>query len=79
MKAPTHCVLWETPELVVNRRMEDCFELLDTYADDSHLSRRLLKCRECGQLYFVEFYEEIDWLDGKDPQYVTYIPGETRD
>jgi hypothetical protein len=53
--------------------------LLDTYADDSHLSRRLLKCRECAQLYFFEFYEEIDWLDSKDPQYVTYIPVETRD
>ena len=32
------------------------------------------KCKECGQLYLYEFFEEIDWVDGEDPQYVTYIP-----
>ncbi|MBU1345295.1 MAG: hypothetical protein KKD66_27100, partial [Proteobacteria bacterium] len=27
-----------------------------------------------GQLYLKEFYEEIDWESGDDPQYVTFIP-----
>ncbi len=36
------------------------------YADESHFQRYLLKCRECGQLYFFEFLEEIDWSHGKD-------------
>ncbi|MBN2326835.1 MAG: hypothetical protein JXR73_06750 [Candidatus Omnitrophica bacterium] len=76
MKNPTQCVLWENPELV-RGPSQDFFELMETYVDDSHLSRRLLKCRECGQLYFFEFYEEIDWVDGDDPQYSTYIPVET--
>lgn len=53
------------------------FELIETYEDESHFWRYLLKCRECGQLYFFEFYEVIDWIDGKDPQYTTYIPVET--
>jgi hypothetical protein len=35
--------------------------------------RQLLRCRECDQLYFFEFYEEIDWEEGNDPQYSTYI------
>ena len=26
---------------------------------------------------FYEFYEEIDWDDGDDPQYSTYVPVET--
>jgi len=38
------------------------------------LVRTLLRCRECGQLYFHEFYEEIDWIEGKDAQYLTWIP-----
>lgn len=73
MKAPTQCVLWEKPELI-NEPMKERFELLETFADESHLWRYLLKCRECEQLYFFEFYEEIDWEHGNDPQYTTWIP-----
>jgi hypothetical protein len=76
MKNPIQCELWEKPELA-SGPMKDRFELLETFEDESHLWRYLLKCRECGQLYFYEFYEEIDWVDGEDPQYVTYIPVET--
>ena len=32
----------------------------------------MLECRECGQLYFFEFYERIDWDSGDDPQYATF-------
>jgi hypothetical protein len=77
MKAPTQCALWKKPELLDERR-ENRFELLETFVDESHLSRDLLKCKECGQLYFFEFYEEIDWEDGDDPQYSKYIPVGTR-
>jgi hypothetical protein len=76
MKKPTQCVLWEKPELVYGT-MKERFELIATYISESHLWRYLLKCRECGQLYFFQFYEEIDWDDGDDPQYSMYIPVET--
>lgn len=56
----------------------DNFELLNTYVKESHLWRYLLKCKDCGQLYFFEFYEQIDWDKGQDPQYVTFIPVENR-
>ena len=56
---PTQCVLWNNPELV-SGPLNERFDLLETYADESHLKRRLLRCRECGQLYFHEFYEWID-------------------
>ncbi|MDO8589936.1 MAG: hypothetical protein Q7R69_01555, partial [bacterium] len=39
---------------------------------------RLVKCKQCGQLYLKEFYETIDWIDGEDPQYLTYIPVENQ-
>jgi len=76
MKEPTQCALWSKPERV-NGPTRERFELVRTFADESHLLRYLLKCRECGQLYFFEFYEEVDWVDGDDPQYSTYIPVET--
>jgi hypothetical protein len=73
MKSPTQCVLWGNPALVAPQKAR--FERLDTYVDDDHLTRSLLRCRECGQLYFFEFREEIDWDGGgNDPQYSTYIP-----
>lgn len=46
------------------------------YEEDSHLMHRLYRCRKCGQLYFYEFYEEIDWAEGNDPQYRTLVPVE---
>src|SRR5262249_36858604 len=76
MKAPTQCVLWTKPQLVLATTKER-FELIETFADESHWWRYLLKCRECGQLYFYEFYETIDWEAGDDPQYSTYVPVET--
>ena len=57
---------------IVGRRLA-CISLID----ESHLHRSLLKCRECGQLYFSEFYEMVDWDDGDDAQYTAYVPVET--
>jgi hypothetical protein len=73
LRHPTQCDLWEKPELVYS---PERFELMETFHDDSHLSRALLKCRECGQLYFYEFYEWVDWKEGNDAIYSTYIPVE---
>ena len=77
MKDPAGCVLWEKPELVLEGTVKDRFERLDTFVEESHWWRYLLRCRECGQLYFFEFNEEVDWEHGNDPQYTTYIPVET--
>jgi hypothetical protein len=71
---PTQCVYWDDPKPVRSCPMKELFELIDTYAYESHQSRYLLKCRECGQLYFFEFYEWVDWENGNDPQYSKYIP-----
>ena len=71
---PTQCIYWDNPDLVRSTPMKELFELIDTYEYESHLHRYLLKCRECGQLYFFEFYEWVDWEHGNDPQYTKYIP-----
>jgi hypothetical protein len=54
----------------------DGFEALETFEDDLHLHRTLERCTECGQLYFYEFYEFVDFDGGKDGQYKTWIPVE---
>ena len=69
---PRKCIVWRSPE-----SLEDIHKLLDAieiYMDDSHHMRRLMRCRECGQLYFYEFLEFVDYENGEDPQYRTYIP-----
>lgn len=52
------------------------FENVKVYLDDSHLMRRLMKYKPTGELYFYEFKEELDYINGNDPQYRTYIPVE---
>ena len=60
-------------------QLRNDLRVIDTYVDESHLIRRLEQCKLCGQLYFYEFYEEIDWLEGNDPQYRIWIPVEDAD
>lgn len=74
------CHLWKKKEVAKeDLRVGETLELLKTFIEESHESRRLLRCRDCGQLYFYEFLEDIDWVNGNDPQYVTLIPVETAD
>jgi hypothetical protein len=70
---PTECILWKTEKLSIEQ-VRGCFQLVTVYEDDSHLTRKALRCKECGHLYFYEFYEEIDWSEGKDAQFITWIP-----
>jgi hypothetical protein len=76
---PTRCALWKRPEQVAGGPLKTHFELLETFVKESHWWRYLLRCRECGQRYFFEFYEEIDWVGGDDPQFSTWIPVSTED
>ncbi len=70
---PEECVLWRTEELSLKGMLAP-LALVRTYEDSSHLSRHLLRCTECGHLYFKEFYEVVDWGGGNDGQYVSLIP-----
>ena len=73
-REPSQCAYWDDPKPVRSTPMKELFELIDTYAHESHLRSYRLKCRECEQLYFFEFYEWVDWENGNDPQYSKYIP-----
>ncbi|MGO9133908.1 MAG: hypothetical protein ACLP8A_07655 [Methylovirgula sp.] len=75
-KEPTGCILWTKPELI-DGDTSDLFECVEVFEDEIHLGRQLLRCKECGQLYFYEFYELVDWEDGDDPQYWTFVPVES--
>lgn len=42
--------------------------------DESHFTRALCHCPDCGRYYLTSFYEEIDWDDGDDSQASVYYP-----
>lgn len=42
--------------------------------DESHLIVTILACKECLQPFLSAFEEEVDWVDGDDPQYWTLLP-----
>ena len=75
LRAPTQCAFWKNPEQLRGNGVA-LLERVEVFVDESHFMRRLHKCRECGQLYFYEFTEEIDHAHGEDPQYRKYIPVE---
>lgn len=77
-KIPFQCHLWQKGAPTAKQLLKDLVDVA-TYEDDSHLIRKVKRCRKCRQLYFYEFYEEIDWVGGNDPQYRTWIPIEDED
>jgi hypothetical protein len=70
---PTECHLWNK-KVLTRDDLRTSLELVKTYEDDSHLMKSLLRCKDCGHLYFHEFYEIVDWEQGNDAQYSTWIP-----
>lgn len=79
MKQPTQCHLWQA-ETLTSEDLHGAFETVEEFGEeDTHFRRALLRCRDCGQLYYYEFYEWIDWEGGNDPQYRTWIPVESRE
>jgi hypothetical protein len=59
--------------------LKDAFEPVRSIMHESHDRRSVVKCKECGQLYFYEFHEDISFSGGGDSQYETYIPVETEE
>ncbi len=53
-------------------------QLLDVFLRGPHKERDLFKCRECGQLYFHEWYDHEDFNHDAF-MYETYIPIESTD
>ena len=78
IKTSTSCHLWNNKKLSKND-LYNSLEVVEVYDDDSHQMRSLKRCKKCGQLYFYEFKEFIDWKEGNDAQYRTYIPVEQKE
>ena len=70
---PVQCHLW-AKEKLEDYDLYGVFEDVQVFFEDSHFSRKLMRCKQCGQLYLKEFKEDVDWIDGEDPQYWTYVP-----
>lgn len=75
MKNPSQCLLWNKTHLTP---ADLDLELLKVFQRDAHIERDLFKCRECGQLFFHEWYEHVNFTHDAY-MYDTYIPVETDD
>lgn len=77
LRPPTQCDLWENPARA-DDEFEKAFDLIERFEDSSHYMRALLKCTDCGQLYFYEWIEWTNWFSGDDDKmYMTLFPVET--
>jgi hypothetical protein len=54
-----------------------CLEIVKSYENESGTGRSLLKCEECGQLYFCDSDETVHWSSDGDELRQTYIPVES--
>jgi hypothetical protein len=71
---PVQCALWKADRLS-QQMLYDLLEFVERLTDDDdHLRRSLMRCKECGQLYFHEFYEVADYAESNDGIYQTWIP-----
>ena len=75
-RQPTQCHLWQSDNLQPED-IDGALEVVETWADESHHSKHLCKCKACGQLYVDIWCELVDWDDGEDKTFTFYIPVQT--
>ena len=78
MSIPAQCHLWQAEKLTTGDLLE-ALTVVETFSDEPHQTRDLRKCKFCGQLYFQEFLSWIDWVNGEDPQFQTFIPVDSKE
>ncbi|MHB8860551.1 MAG: hypothetical protein ACYC48_02335 [Minisyncoccota bacterium] len=75
MKKPTQCALWSKEKV---EPWDLNLESLEVFTNEPLLKRELFRCRECGQLYFHEWYEHHNFR--RDAyMYDTFIPVDTEE
>ncbi len=67
------CCIWNASKIDKHdlTRSLIAIEVID---HESHFTRKILKCKECGQLFLYQFNEEVDWINGNDEQFYKWIP-----
>lgn len=63
---PVRCHLWKS--YITYDEVLYQFEPIKVFEESFYFDKMLLNCKKCGQLYFYEWLEEIDW------EYSTWIP-----
>jgi len=67
------CCLWNNPRLT-KKELLDSLKLVEAIVQESHFTRKIVRCKTCGQLYLYQFIEEVDWEGGNDTQFFKWIP-----
>ena len=67
------CCIWNSGELD-KHELSRSLITVEVIDHDSHFTRKILKCKKCGQIHLYQFNEEVDWIDGQDEQYYKWFP-----
>jgi hypothetical protein len=78
MSIPAQCHLWQAAELSP-KDLGEALMIVEGFLNEPHQLRDLRKCKLCGQLYFHESLDWIDWEKGDDPQSQTFIPVDSKE
>lgn len=71
-----NCCLWKADK-IEKKKLINSLHTLEVIEQESHFTRKILECKNCGQVYLYEFTEEVDWEDGNDKQLFRWFPVES--
>jgi len=72
---PKQCILWKKEKLTANDLSLNNFEVVKSLPGLPHIPEKLIKCKECGQLYIFEYNDFFANPFADDlPVYMTYVP-----
>lgn len=71
---PKQCILWKKKKLTPADVPAGMFEGVSSLPEIPHISERLLRCKECGQLYLFEYNDFFANYENDLPVYMTYVP-----
>ena len=52
-------------------------ETVEIFTDDPHFVRSIKRCPVCGGYFLYDLHEWVDWSDGNDEIYTTYLPAKS--
>ncbi|MEM7687745.1 MAG: hypothetical protein AAF291_01870 [Pseudomonadota bacterium] len=76
MKCDGQCLIFADPERFAEAPIQESLDHVAELGRDDmgHWWRHHLACKQCKKGFFFEFWEEIDWSTGNDPQLKILVP-----
>lgn len=63
----------------MEKHIRGMFDTVEIIHDSSHLTYRILRCKDCGAIFVYEFKEFMNFDGGGDEMYLTYVQVESEE